>query len=139
MLSYLSQFAALIVALVTLKGVSATVGWRPEPAFPFDTATTKDCTWWYDSDGSQSCAEVVSEWGISTKGFYSWVRICMIAQPRENTRADRNSRIPFWSQIVSSSPQINLSASKYCLARRRSKINIRVSGLGLLAVITICT
>lgn len=43
------------------------------PNFPFDPNTVAPCTWWWDNDGSISCQNMPSEWGISLADFLRWV------------------------------------------------------------------
>ncbi|TQV94876.1 hypothetical protein V2A60_005891 [Cordyceps javanica] len=39
---------------------------------PYDGSTVKDCAWWYDSDGSDSCVDVPKLFGISQRNFVKW-------------------------------------------------------------------
>ncbi|KAJ1323160.1 peptidoglycan DL-endopeptidase LytF [Microdochium nivale] len=39
---------------------------------PYDENTISECTWWYDNDGSTTCANLLRNWGIPLVDFMFW-------------------------------------------------------------------
>lgn len=48
------------------------------PNMPFDPNTDPNCSWWWDNDGSISCKDMPSEWGITLTDFVRWVSSCWL-------------------------------------------------------------
>lgn len=40
---------------------------------PHDANTIADCSWWYDNDGSLSCSDMLSLYGVDPAAFSYWV------------------------------------------------------------------
>lgn len=63
----------------------ATLGWTSavsegdvgirdvDPQMPHDANTIADCSWWYDNDGSLSCSDMLSLYGVDPAAFSYWV------------------------------------------------------------------
>lgn len=79
-----SKSVSFAVVSTILVGGSAVVAHPPstygiqardgKPSFPFDKDTISSCTFWYDNDGSMTCEDVISVFGVSMDNFVRWVR-----------------------------------------------------------------
>jgi hypothetical protein len=52
------------------------------PELPYDPNSTKYCTFWWDTEGSYTCQNIVDAWGLSMTDFIRWVCLFCVALPR---------------------------------------------------------
>lgn len=46
----------------------------PNPDFPYDDNTSKNCTWWADYEGTQDCAQMLVDNWATLADFRWWVK-----------------------------------------------------------------
>lgn len=71
------QLVAFPAVLSAVLGSVLASGIQPRdgstPHFPYDENTTSRCSFWLDNDGSFSCEDTLSLYGISLESFMRWV------------------------------------------------------------------
>ncbi len=73
----MSSFIGILLLGLVAGGMAST-GFARDlansiPKYPYDPNTTKQCTWWLDSDGLLGCEEIQNLYGVSLVDFMSWV------------------------------------------------------------------
>ncbi|KAF9881457.1 LysM domain-containing protein [Colletotrichum karsti] len=67
------RYSLILVAASAFQVNALKAAFRDaEPKYPSDPNTTPYCSWWYDNEGTQACARVLSDNFITLEDFRRW-------------------------------------------------------------------